>query len=274
MQESNKTELEKGILHRSRLLLGDEMMERMRSVKVIIFGIGGVGSWCAESLVRAGIKHLTIVDADSVCVTNCNRQLMATVETIGQPKVEALQKRLLSINPCAEITPIHKLYSQETAEEFHLEQYDYVVDAIDSLKDKAALILHATSIPTVTLFSSMGAALRIDPTQVKVAEFWKVRNDTLGAALRKRLKRAKTIPQQKFLCVYSEELPLPNLGEDTALENSDNDPRLQLQATSIRKAQTNGSLAHITGIFGFTLAGLVLKSLFKPIASQAKPLSI
>lgn len=261
MQDLNNSELEKGLLRRSSLLLGADNMDRLDKAKVILFGIGGVGSWCAESLVRSGLRHLTIVDADCVCITNCNRQLMATVKTIGEPKVEALRSRLLDINPNAEITAIQRLYSQETADEFHLEEYDFVIDAIDSLKDKANLILHATSIPTVTLFSSMGAALRIDPTRVKVAEFWKVRNDPLGAALRKKLKRAKTIPQQKFQCVYSDELPLDNLGTDLEMPDSSNDPRLKEQATLIKKAQTNGSLSHITGIFGFTLAGLVMQKI-------------
>lgn len=264
MHETMNSELEKGVLRRSLLLLGQHNMHRLATVKVIIFGIGGVGSWCAESLVRSGIRHLTVVDADTVCITNCNRQLMATVKTIGEPKVEVMRQRLLDINPNAEITAIQRLYSKETAEEFHLEDYDFVIDAIDSLKDKASLILHATSIPTVTLFSSMGAALRINPCQVKVAEFWKVRNDTLGAALRKKLKRAKTIPQQKFLCVYSEELPLDNLGNEPQQEEAFTDQRLQEQATLIKKAQTNGSLSHITGIFGFTLAGLVLQKLYSP----------
>ena len=261
MQDLNNSELEKGLLRRSSLLLGADNMDRLGRAKVILFGVGGVGSWCAESLVRSGLRHLTIVDADCVCITNCNRQLMATVKTIGEPKVEALRSRLLDINPCAEITAIQRLYSKETADEFHLEEYDFVIDAIDSLKDKAHLILHATSIPTVTLFSSMGAALRIDPTRVKVAEFWKVRNDPLGAALRKKLKRAKTIPQQKFQCVYSDELPLDNLGTEIEMPDSSDDPRLKEQATLIKKAQTNGSLSHITGIFGFTLAGLVMQKI-------------
>ncbi len=259
------SELEKGVLRRSHLLLGQRNMERLAAARVIIFGIGGVGSWCAESLVRSGIRHLTIVDADKVCITNCNRQLMATVRTIGEAKVDVLKSRLLDINPNAEITAVQRLYSKETAGEFHLEGYDFVIDAIDSLKDKAALILHATGIPTVTLFSSMGAALRIDPCQVRVAEFWKVRNDTLGAALRKKLKRAGTLPQQKFMCVYSEELPLDNLGTEEQQPDDNADPRLREQATLIRKAQTNGSLSHVTGIFGFTLAGLVLQKLYSPV---------
>ena len=139
--------IQDAIFRRSELLLGNEAMERIAQKRVIIFGVGGVGSWCAESLVRSGIRQLTIVDSDRVCITNINRQLMATTKTVGQVKVEALKERLLSINPAAEITALQKIFTEETAGEFHLEDYDYIIDAIDSLKDKAALILLATSFP-------------------------------------------------------------------------------------------------------------------------------
>lgn len=246
---------------RTALLLGSDALSRIRSARVILFGVGGVGSWCAESLLRSGIEHLTIVDSDTVSPTNLNRQLPATVDTIGQSKVEVLRKRLLTINPSADITPLHMVYTEETAPQFHLEQYDYVIDAIDSLKDKAALILHATQLsrdikrgtlagpgvaPSLTFFSSMGAALRIDPTMIRVSEFWKVRNDSLARALRNRLKRNKQMPAVKFMCVHSDEPPMPNLGT------------VATDDTCSYKAQINGSLCHITGIFGFTLAGLVL----------------
>ena len=140
--------MEEAIFRRSELLLGNEAMERIAQKRVIVFGVGGVGSWCAESLVRSGIRQLTIVDFDSVDVTNVNRQLMATTKTVGQVKVEALKERLLTINPSAEITALQKTFTEETAGEFHLEDYDYIIDAIDSLKDKAALILLATSLPS------------------------------------------------------------------------------------------------------------------------------
>ncbi|MEE0870284.1 MAG: ThiF family adenylyltransferase, partial [Bacteroidaceae bacterium] len=129
------------IFNRSELLLGREGMEALERTKVIVFGVGGVGSWCAEGLIRAGLTHLTIVDSDRVCPTNLNRQLMATQSTIGQPKVEAMKQRLLSINPEAEIMALNMMYTEETAEGFHLEQYDYVIDCIDSLRDKCDLIL-------------------------------------------------------------------------------------------------------------------------------------
>lgn len=243
------------MFNRTELLLGNEVMERIRSKRVIIFGVGGVGSWCAECLVREGIMHLTLVDSDVVCVTNCNRQLMATTKTIGEPKVEALRKRLLEINPEADILALQENYNEDTAGNFRLEDYDYVIDAIDSLRDKISLIIQATSIPpkgehAVVFFSSMGAALRIDPTKVKVSEFWKVQGDPLAAAMRSSMRRHKVFPVRKFLCVHSEEQPLPNLG--TAMQDG---------SATFRKVQTNGSLAHITAIFGMTLAGLVIQNI-------------
>ena len=133
--------IERGLFNRTELLVGSDVMDRIESKSVIIFGVGGVGSWCAECLVRSGIRKLTIVDSDRVCVTNVNRQLMATTKTVGQVKVEALKSRLLEINPKAEIVALQKIYSEETADEFALDTYDYIIDAIDSLKDKALLML-------------------------------------------------------------------------------------------------------------------------------------
>ena len=244
--------IQDAIFRRSELLLGDEAMERIAQKRVIIFGVGGVGSWCAESLIRSGIKQLTVVDSDRVCITNINRQLMATTKTIGQVKVEALKERLLSINPSAEIMALQKIFSQETAEEFDLDSYDYIIDAIDSLKDKAALILLACQ-TKAKLFSSMGAALKLDPTRIKVTEFWKVEGDPLARALRKKFKHYGQYPEKKFQVVYSDEL-LDNRGCPT---DEGEEP------SSFNKPQTNGTLAHITAIFGFMLAGLVIQDATK-----------
>ena len=243
----------KDIFNRSKLLFGAETMERIAQKRVIIFGVGGVGSWCAEGLVRSGIRQLTIVDFDRVCVTNINRQLMATTKTIGRVKVEALKERLLSINPKAEITTLQKVFSEDNASEFCLDDYDYIIDAIDSLKDKASLILMACR-TKAKLFSSMGAALKLDSTRIKVTEFWKVQGDPLARALRNRFKRSKEFPSHKFQCVYSDEM----------LENRDCDiPDESASSSPINKPKTNGSIAHITAIFGFTLAGLVLNDIEK-----------
>ena len=269
--------LEQAIFRRSELLLGDETMSRITQKRVIIFGVGGVGSWCAESLVRSGIKQLTIVDSDRVCITNINRQLMATSKTVGQVKVEALKERLLSINPSAEITAIQQIFTAETAESFHIESYDYIIDAIDSLKDKALLILMATSSSrsgvdgkAPKFFSSMGAALKLDPTRIKTAEFWKVQGDPLARALRNRFKRDKVFPKRKFQCVYSDEL-LQNKGHNATCGTEKcmcpkakvgpGDPSLLNHEWCSSKAQINGTLAHITAIFGFMLAGLVIQDI-------------
>ena len=255
--------IEQAIFRRSELLLGNEAMERIAQKRVIIFGVGGVGSWCAESLVRSGIRQLTIIDSDRVCITNINRQLMATTKTVGQVKVEALKERLLSINPSAEITAMQKIFSQETAEEFDLGSYDYIIDAIDSLKDKAALILLATSLPPSrgdrrgAFFSSMGAALKLDPTRIKITEFWKVQGDPLARALRKKFKHYGQFPEKKFQVVYSDEL----------LENKGCPPDTDETPSLFNKPQTNGSLAHITAIFGFMLAGLVIQDAIKATSS-------
>jgi len=249
--------IEKDIYKRTSLLVGSDVLEAMGAARVILFGVGGVGSWCAEGLVRSGVRRLTLVDADRVSLSNVNRQLMATPQTVGRPKVEALRDRLLEINPAAQIEAVQEIYSAETAGRFDLAGYDYILDAVDSLKDKAELILRATRTPAV-FFSSMGAALKIDPTQVRVAEFWNVRGCPLGAALRKRFKQNHTWPGHKFRCVYDEEV-LPNRGgEDDAEAETD----------LFRKAQVNGSLAHITAIFGMTLCGLVIQDIYRKTLAQ------
>ena len=261
----------RGIFRREELLLGADMMEVIASKRVIIFGVGGVGSWCAESLVRSGIEQLTIVDSDRVCMTNVNRQLMATTKTVGKVKVDVLKERLLDINPAANITAIQDIYSAETAESFHLSSYDYIVDAIDSLKDKADLILRATK-TDAKFFASMGAALKMDPTKISVAEFWKVKGCPLAAALRRKFKHNKTFPSKKFQCVYSEEL-LRNRGENKSCGTSqclcpkaaEGPGRADLlnHEWCTSKAQINGTIAHTTAIFGFTLAGLLIQDICK-----------
>ena len=226
-------------------LVGPDGLAKLGRSRVILFGVGGVGGWCAESLVRSGIGHLTIVDPDCVDVTNINRQLPATSSTVGLPKVEVLRERLLDINPHCEVIALQKRY--EAGVTWGLDGYDIIIDAIDSLKDKAALILEASAAPGA-FFSSMGAACKIDPGKVRVAEFFSVRGCPLGSAIRKKLRQAKTLPSKPFLCVYDDEV-LPNLGPE--------------QDPGPGKAVANGTLAPVTGIFGFTLAGLALKEILK-----------
>lgn len=234
-------------------MLGDEAMERIAAKRVIVFGVGGVGSWCAEALVRTGIRHLTLVDCDRVSVSNINRQLMATTATIGAVKVEALKEHLLLINPYAEIDVRQEIFCAETADSFRLEEYDFIVDCIDTLRDKALLIETATR-TRAAFYSSMGAALKLDPTRIRTGEFRTVKGCPLARALRNRFKRSGTFPRRKFTCVYSDEL-LRNKGAtsaDSAASAGESYPE------SV-KASTNGSLMHITSIFGITLAGLIIR---------------
>ena len=220
---------------RTTALLGEKSMTQLQSKRVILFGVGGVGSWCAEALVRTGLTHLTIVDDDVVQVSNLNRQLPATRATIGRPKVEVLRERLLSINPEAEIIAIQERYTAETSFNFQLSTFNYIIDAIDSVNDKTDLILRASRVRTLKIYSSMGAALRFDPTQVRVAELFDVKGDALAKAVRARMKKLNLHPNKKIRCVYS-------------LEQA-------------QRCESRGSLMQVTAVFGCTLASLVINDI-------------
>jgi len=240
-------------LWRAQLLLGSDIMARIAAARVILFGVGGVGSWCAEALVRTGIQQLTIVDPDVVDPSNINRQLPADTTTIGQPKVDVLRARLLTINPSAHITALQQQYCEATAPQFPFDQYDYVIDAIDALRDKAHLILTACH-SSATLFSSMGAAQKLDPTRIRTAPFDRVVGDPLARALRQRFKRDGVRPRRRFRCVFSDEcIPLAPL--------PDNAP------TAAGQRRPVGSLVHITAPFGFTLASLVVNHIIQTAKS-------
>lgn len=225
-----------GIFNRTARLVGPEAMQRLASARVLLVGTGGVGSWCAESLIRSGIMHLTMADPDDVCASNLNRQLMATVPELGRKKVEVLAERLRTINPDAEINTRTDAFTAETLDSYALGSYDFVIDAIDSIEDKALLILETLK-TDATLFSSMGAALKRDPMRIGITEFWKVQGCPLAKALRTRFRKTGQFPSRKFKCVYSDEL----------LSNFD------IPGTD----RGNGTVAHITAIFGFNLAALV-----------------
>ncbi len=244
------TQMEETIFSRVELLVGYEKFESLRQKRVILFGVGGVGSWCAECLVRSGIGHLTMVDFDHVSASNINRQLMATTKTVGEVKVEIFRNRLLTINPQANIIALNKMYNSTTAEDFHLSDYDYVIDAIDSLRDKALLIVNAC-MTQATLFSSMGAALKSDPSRIRTDEFWKVKGDPLARALRNYFKKTRRLPKRKFKCVYSDELLKNMIGETCSPPTTSQRP----------VKRVNGTLAHITAIFGCTLASLVINDI-------------
>lgn len=212
-------------------LLGEKGFRALQDARVILFGVGGVGGWCAEALLRTGIGHLTIVDFDKVDTTNLNRQVVATHDNIGQSKVFEMQKRLLSIAPQADIQAIERQYNAATADTFDLAQYDIVVDAIDMVECKALLLYRATQ-AGCRVYSSMGAGRKTDPQKIRTAEFWKVQGCPLARALRTKMKKANLLPAAKIQCVYSEEI-----------------------------SGDQGTLAPVVGVFGMTLASMVINDL-------------
>jgi tRNA A37 threonylcarbamoyladenosine dehydratase len=233
---------------RLELLTGPDCLEALAKTRVILFGVGGVGSWCAEGLVRSGIGHLTIVDSDDVCVTNINRQLQATSVSVGKSKVEEIARRLREINPAVEITALQRIYNLDTKETFGLAGYDYVIDAIDSLSSKVDLIMNASA-SGATVFSSLGAACKIDPTRVKVSSIWKSDKCRLGKFVRKRLRKWGF--RGDFLCVWS------------------NEPDFRTGDRPTSKT-INGSAVHVTAVFGFTLSGLAIQDIITKTQTQAQ----
>ena len=195
---------------RSAGLLGDDKMARLKTASVAVVGVGGVGGWCAEALVRTGIGQLTLVDDDMVVPSNLNRQCAALSSTIGSAKVEAMKNRLLAINPECRITACARRLTK--FEDLGC-GFDFIVDAIDSVDCKAELILGATA-NGVKIVSSMGAALRADPTKVEVRRFDKVEGDGLAKALRQRFKKLGRYPAPKFNCVCSRETQMQGVSRD------------------------------------------------------------
>lgn len=261
--------MNRGIFHRTELVFGKEKMKALSEKKVIIFGIGGVGSWCAESLVRTGISKLTIVDSDRICVTNINRQVQATYSNVGEVKTIALKKRLLDINPDADIVDFQMIYNQENHEFFNIGSYDYIIDAIDSLSYKVQLIKSALETKS-KFFSSMGAALKVDPSRIKTGSIWDIHGCPFARMIRKRLRKWG-VRDGNIQCVYSDEV-LPNLnlqsncGSDKCLcpksFSGNGNEELENHEWCSMKKQINGSIAHITAIFGFTLAGMVIQDIY------------
>ncbi len=229
---------------RTELLLGKENMEKLAAARVCIFGIGGVGGYVAEALARSGIGHLELVDNDVVCLSNLNRQIIATHETIGQYKVDVMKERILSINPAAEVT-VHKcFYLPETRMQFDFTNYDYVVDAIDTVAGKIALVLQAEESGTPVI-SSMGAGNKLDPAAFQVADIYQTSVCPLAKVMRRELKRRGV---KKLKVVYSKELPV-------AVHNDEE----SLQSFSHRSIP--GSIAFVPSVAGLIIAGEVVKDL-------------
>jgi tRNA threonylcarbamoyladenosine dehydratase len=236
------------MFQRLALVTGEGPLSALQSSRAFVFGLGGVGSWCAEALARSGAGSLVLVDSDIVCVTNVNRQLEARLGNVGKSKALELRERILSVNPLCDVTAMQAVYSRENAARFDIHAGDYVIDAIDSVTFKLDLIEHATA-AGATLFSAMGAAAKLDPTALKVADIWDTQGCPLAKLVRKGL-RARGFSGH-FKAVYSQENLLPKA--DIAVSGDESK-----EGCSSKKV-INGSAVHVTATAGMILAGLVVQ---------------
>lgn len=246
-------------LSRTELLLGAEALERLRKSRVAIFGVGGVGSFAAEALVRAGVGNFVLVDHDCICLSNLNRQLHATLRTIGQPKVEAMKARMLEINSEARIETVQDFYNPGKADELIGAGFDYILDCIDTVTGKLDLIQEARR-REIPIISAMGAGNKLDPTAFVVTDLSKTINCPLAKILRKELRK-RGIRHHKV--VYSQEEALvPDKGEDTGCPEDCTCPKKGEPAITSRR-QLPGSVSFVPGVVGLIMAGEVVKDLIK-----------
>lgn len=242
---------------RTELLLGHKNMERLRNARVAVFGIGGVGGFTVEALARSGIGTLDLIDDDRVCLTNLNRQIIATHSTIGQYKVDAAKARVLDINPDAVVHTYKTFYMPDTADQFDFTCYDYVVDAIDTVTGKLMLAEEANRTKTPVI-SSMGAGNKLDPTGFMVTDIYKTSVCPLAKVMRRELKK-RGIDHLKV--VYSKEKPITPLDET---ENSCRDNCIcppGSARTCTKRRQIPGSTAFVPSVVGLIIAGEVIKDL-------------
>ena len=224
---------------RTRRLIGGENFSKLQASTVAIFGIGGVGSFTAEALARSGIGHLVLVDKDNVDVTNINRQIHALHSTVGESKVELMRRRILDINPNAEVETVQKFYlPNDDAENFFLRAYDYVVDAIDTITAKINLVVECRR-RNIPLISSMGAGNKFDPMRFKVADLFKTSTDPVAKVMRKKLKE---LGVKNLKVVYSDEIP-------------------RAVDTENLTGKIIGSLAFVPSVAGLIIAAEVVKDL-------------
>lgn len=230
--------------NRTRLLLGDEAVNKLNASSVLVAGVGGVGGYAAEMLVRSGIGHITIIDSDKVSTSNINRQLIADFNSIGEDKTALFENRFRAINPGIDVVAIKSYISPGTIEELLPQgKYDFVIDAIDTVAPKCALIMHCLRNKT-RIISSMGAGGRIDPGKIMYSDIWDTREDGLARAVRQKLK--KECIRKKLTVVYSTEPPQKSALIGLELEN---------------KRSSFGTLATIPAIFGIYLANHVIRKL-------------
>lgn len=242
---------------RTELLLGKEAMEKLKNAKVAVFGIGGVGGYVCEALVRSGVGAFDLIDDDKVCLTNLNRQIIATRKTVGKYKTDVMKDRILEINPDARVE-VHKcFFLPENADEFPFEEYDYIVDAVDTVTAKISLVMKAQEM-NVPIISSMGARNKLDASQFRVADIYKTKVCPLAKVMRHELKKRGV---KKLKVVYSEEQPTRPV-EDMAISCRTNcicPPGAAHKCTERRDIP--GSVAFVPSVAGLIIAGEVVKDL-------------
>lgn len=242
---------------RTELLFGKDAMEKLASSRVAVFGIGGVGGYTAEALVRSGIGAIDLIDDDKVCLTNINRQIYATRSTVGKYKVDVAETRILDINPNVKVTTHKTFYTPETADRFDFTQYDYIVDAIDTVTGKIELVMNAKDANT-PIISSMGAGNKIDAAAFEVSDIFKTSVCPLAKVMRHELKKRGI---KKLKVVYSKEQPITPI-DDTAISCRTNcicSPDTARKCT--RRRQVPGSNAFVPSVVGLIIAGEVIKDL-------------
>lgn len=252
---------------RTQLLLGPEAMERLAKARVAVFGVGGVGGYAVEALARSGIGALDLIDDDRVCLTNINRQILATHRSVGRYKVDVAAERIADINPRCEVRTHRTFYLPETADQFDFSCYSYVVDAIDTVSGKIQLVLAAQE-ARVPIISSMGAGNKLDPTAFRVADIYKTRMDPLARVMRRELKKRGV---KALKVVYSEEQPVRPL-EDLSISCRAHcicPPGTERHCTDRRDIP--GSTAFVPSVAGLIMAGEVVKDLCGGDGLQRKP---
>lgn len=242
---------------RTELLLGKEAMEQLSKVRVAVFGVGGVGGYACEALVRSGIGAFDLIDDDKVCLTNLNRQIIATRKTVGKYKTDVMKERMLEINPDVDVA-IHKcFFLPENADEFPFEEYDYIIDAVDTVTAKIELVMKAQE-KNVPIISSMGAGNKLDASMFQVADIYKTKVCPLAKVMRRELKKRGV---KKLKVVYSEEKPTRPI-EDMAISCRTNcicPPGAKHKCTERRDIP--GSVAFVPSVAGLIIAGEVIKDL-------------
>ena len=242
---------------RSQLLLGEEAMIKLKNSVVAVFGIGGVGTYTVEALARSGVGSLVLFDDDKICLTNINRQLIATRKTVGMQKVEVMRDRILDINPNALVTIHECFYTPDNADEFDLSKYTYIVDAIDTVSSKLELISRADKL-NIPIISCMGAGNKLDPTQFEVADIYSTSVCPLARVMRHELK-ARGIPKLKV--VYSKEPPMtPSDDMNISCRAHCVCPPGTKRSCTIRR-QIPGSVSFVPSVAGLILAGEVIKDI-------------